>query len=704
MTLEGNDVHQGMREQYRSLGREVFKKNPLGSMALGMMGSLLFSEQPWTYLGILASSGIYFGLSTQEEKEKQHSIVDHPRRNALVAAALVGAYQLTPIFDEQYRWNPKWENIILLGAMMGLAGFVADIGTRLGRSITKITYDHTEEKKGIVRIIDQALEHPFAVGVAAGLARLPFMSAQMNIPVITGATMGVTATGVAAASALMHSTNREYYRQKRILRPYFHLRKRYAKTKEAGGLFFKKEVECQEKIIKKEIRLEDRIQQTIHLGDLFQQEGNEDQALVYYRKAARLFGKKGNAITSRDILAEFLDIGSFYRVLLQEPLREPDTENELIGAGFQGLVHRNPNALRYWDTLRKKYPEKREYVLLYAKGLEIAVGKKESRAFVLRLVRDALENEGLLPFDRASRNVVGVLKNKILQTEVIVKGTEEKGMLEGEYAWTSYAEELFSGVADVTVPRPIGVIYEGEKIYYVAELEEGIDLYQLMREGKATRADLENALAALAVLHTKLPLKKVQEPERDEIDYLGKRLQKYADIIPVSIIVEKLRLLQKYIPRLSSVPLKDAHPENFRKNEGLCVLDWERLRPGSVALEYANLLGYTAAVKEEKRFTEEEKEQVIGSYIEKMRHLGKKDIGTKDEHIRAYLSTVPLRVLQWLPSLEQRGRKETIETSIANARGAVNRVERRFPEYYRQGRETYHLVDATLRRLEQALI
>lgn len=510
----------------------------------------------------------------------------------------------------------------------------------------------------------QFLSGSFLDDVVNHLGALVSVGARAGVA--TAATIGV---GLVASSLLHSHTIRDFY---------------YRSASLANELLGRKHkvLEYQEKIVALPHSVEKSIEDVVNLGNIYYQHGNRNEAFRCYRRALRLFSKKSGDISYADFFRKALGINTFSKVINKFRLRKLEDEKSAINRIFIGLLNKDNSCADYAKDLVDRSPEDPKLIYMYGKVLEVLGYQQSAREQKKKAVRKILETGIGVEEIGNSKNKVVLFDDELLKGEIIAKAGLVPDLL-GELETTERAREVVDEFEDYEVPVPIGVMQIGNKDYYIMERASGDLLADKIRDGNSDVKDFLKVADFMGLLHAKLEPRQVR---RDVRKTIKDRLD-IAEVHPalVDVVCYNLEPLIGSLENIAEVYNKDGHPSNWIVNDygGICCLDLEAGRVVPLTFDTANLLNQHTALSEEER------DQVVLQHLisfEKYSEEPKKI--DREEYKLAYLNSLIIRGFELYGQVKDNKRR-VMFASLNNARKAIDRVEREFPEYYRSRGSAY---------------
>jgi len=437
--------------------------------------------------------------------------------------------------------------------------------------------------------------------------------------------------------------------------------------------------------------LEKKVEDIAELGNMYYDEGKEEEAFRQYRWAMSLLAKKSDDAAYTDFMRKVPGISRLIRLYKRRRGAKNKKQTD-INEIFIDILNKNRKAL---GKINERLASEKDpaTIYLYAKALEVFGEKEEAekqkeRAVVLKLGENP--NLSLLS---GSKNPVFRFEEPMLNAEVIAKAGSEESLKE-EMAITRRAERLIADFDGLYVPAPIGIIEHNGRKYYIMEYASGELLSDSIKrieningstEKDKKRKDLEQRIIEisgfLGMLHAGL---NTDFRPRDHVEAVGKKL-KEKGIGPQQIKNICINLAQP-VKSLDAMPLvyhKDAHPGNWYTDEfGITALDFEANGTVRAQIDMAKLLS------RHRLFDYPTQARFLDSYRQAFMKYSKNQMRIPDRifHL-AYLNAGIITAFETYSSSVEN--QPIISDALLNAGEAVEIIRKEFPEYYETNRTAY---------------
>ena len=437
----------------------------------------------------------------------------------------------------------------------------------------------------------------------------------------------------------------------------------------------------QKKIIDSSTSKETKVRELVRFGDMYFNNGDEQNAYNQYRLALRACTIKGDSINHAELLS-----GTFR----QKKNRETGNEwHNLIINAMDG----NAASVRVITSSLHIEDSKEEY--MKGKALEVIGEFNRAKALKLSALEKLLKNGILKRLPGKTRNIVSVFEDDLFfRQEVIVKESSSREKLEREMALTEKVRNALKLHDKYSAPNPIGIINFDNNSLLFLEFEPGETLYSRLLKSQET-LDLEAAMKSLLLIYSQLKVDMATEQERDTVDYLSKNLSTFESKL-VSNLKKGVVALSEITGQVPKVLQKDAQPKNFLiTNEGnIVVLDCEQAKPVPITHEITDLLDYLPVI--DRRIRLELAKQFLKEYLSLTKEKYNEDLITS-----AYLSSRILRCLERYPLLivEPELRPLAIH-QIMDSELAVTDLKNYSPTYFNKYEVDLEFLRSGLKHLE----
>ncbi len=435
---------------------------------------------------------------------------------------------------------------------------------------------------------------------------------------------------------------------------------------------------------------EKTIEDIVELGNMYYDEGNEEEAFKSYRMAMSLLTKKSDDAAYADFLRKTPGVSRMIRWYKRRRNAKTKQQKD-INEIFIDLLNKDRRAL---VRVRKELETEKDpsQIYIYAKALEFFGENKEAAAQKQRAVRMRLEDNPKTFLIAGSKNPVFRFHDQMLNTEVIAKsGTLEK--LERERKTTEIVKILLRDFENFDVPEPIGIISHNGKDCYIMEYASGELLSDRITNQEYSSNEIYASAEFMAYLHAKLGKEGLEE--RDYAGSITERLSlagvPQETLLSIKNNIHAATRSLEFIIRACNL---DSHPRNRIVDEfgGIVAVDLETDRLIPVTADAANLL-------DQYRISDDEKEKALDGYISAFQHYSGEHI-ERGMYRLAYLNSVIVRALEIYSQVRSLN-PAVKEASLMNAQEAISKIRKSHQLYYLAHEKEYKGLAEAIKVLQE---
>jgi len=530
----------------------------------------------------------------------------------------------------------------------------------------RIGFNYPENKFLSGNLINDIINHPGGVASTA---------------LVSGLESAVVFGGALVLSAALHPrTLKEGY---------------YKIAKTASTLAGNKPLELQKKIVSLQGSVEGTIEELVEFGNMYYETGDEKDkrnAFICYKKALRLFTKKGDQISYADFFRRSLKLNKLRRGIKKIKHRK-DCEESSINRVFIGLLNKDASVVEDIKTAVEANPDDPNLTYMYGKVLEVLGFRESGRLQKVKAISLAMKKDDTLETRVDSKNPIIRFRNEFLDEDLIAKFASIQE-LAGEIRTTRRVREIIKDFANYDVPVPLGIVEISGRNCYVMEMASGDLLIDIIKGGKAKAEDFYAVADFMGLVHARLdPATKY---ERDAVENIKERLRSVH--VPERLVKEvsfNLRQISDCLEPIERVYNKDGDPRNWKidKFGGIVALDLEEGRIVPLTFDTANLL-----LGQHKNLGEKERDAVVRKHFDSFTRYSGKKININNYKL-AYLNSIVIRTLEIYSQVRTKNR-EVMFDSLENAEIAIRKVEEVFPEYYKERKGSYKVLSDVLEELK----
>ncbi|MBI2148424.1 hypothetical protein HYU23_01995 [Candidatus Woesearchaeota archaeon] len=451
-------------------------------------------------------------------------------------------------------------------------------------------------------------------------------------------------------------------------------------------------IEHQEQLVNLPNSAERNIEDLVDLGNNFYESEDRINAFKCYKRALRLFSKKGERINYVDFFRRTFGLDFISRGIRKLRFRNKLDDESTINRVFISLLNKDTNAVSYMKDAAERNPDDPKILYLYGKVLEILGYKESGRLQKLEAIRRVMSTSNLIEIS-STKYRVALFDDELFGDEVVTK-SGDRSSLEGFVKATNDVRSIAADFDDYDVPIPVGVIDHDEKSYYIMEMAHGELLSDRIREGKAEAEDFYNVADFMGLIHARI---KPLDGERDYVEVINHRLTACGFSMDfVSRLCESIDSLKDSLENILRVSNRDGHPRNWIRSDygGIIAIDIEGGRFVPLTFDTANLLGQYDV------FDEEQEDLIFTKHLDAFKRysVDNNDIDIPKYRL-AYFNSLIIRAFEIYVQVKDTNR-EVMISSLENAKRAVVRVEREFSKYYGRKDESYKVIYEALEKLK----